>query len=134
MSPYKDPEAQRAYQAGWMAGVRRAWLEANGPCVQCGSWDGLQVDHIDPAQKETHRIWSLAKPKREEELAKCQVLCAACHKEKTRAMLSKPVQHGTESGYSHYRCRCRPCTDAHAAAQRRYKLTGSKAEPKDTAA
>ena len=58
---------------------------ANGPCVKCGCWDldQLEVDHIDPNTKVSHRVWSWSKERRENELAKCQVLCRACHLTKT---------------------------------------------------
>lgn len=80
---YKDPEVQRAYQREWMKRRRDEWIAQNGPCAQCGSQDRLQVDHLDPALKLSHRVWSWAKEKREAELAKCQVLCCSCHHAKT---------------------------------------------------
>lgn len=116
---YKDPKAQSAYQAGWIAGRRNAWLEANGPCKQCGSDEDLELDHIDPAEKVTHRVWTLNKADRDRELAKCQVLCKKCHREKTNAMLRREIQHGTKSGYAHYGCRCEDCTRANTEANRR---------------
>lgn len=83
--PYADPEQQREYQRQWIAKRRAEWLEQHGPCVVCGSWDNLEVDHIDPATKLTHNVWSLGKAKREAELAKCQVLCREHHVEKSTA-------------------------------------------------
>lgn len=94
------------------------WLQANGPCRQCGSTENLELDHIDPTQKVTHHVWSLNKEERERELAKCQVLCKTCHREKTNAMLRKPIVHGTKSGYAHYGCRCADCTRANTDANR----------------
>jgi hypothetical protein len=41
------------------------------------------MDHVDPATKEHHSIWSWRKDRREIELAKCQVLCFECHKQKS---------------------------------------------------
>lgn len=58
---------------------REEWIAANGPCANCGFWGELEVDHIDPAQKENHRIWCWSKERREAELKKCQVLCRFCH-------------------------------------------------------
>lgn len=83
--PYKNKEEQIAYQIAWMRKRREAWLNENGPCVLCGSWIDLEVDHRDPATKVTHRVWSWAQSRREEELAKCQALCKACHEEKSAA-------------------------------------------------
>lgn len=86
--PYKDKARQLAYQNAWLKRRRLEWLKANGPCRSCGAPDNLEVDHVDPATKTSHRIWSLTKAKRELELAKCQPLCRSCHREKTRAYLS----------------------------------------------
>lgn len=80
---YKDPAAQARYQARWAKKHRQEWIAENGPCRFCGSWDRLEVDHIDPTQKVTHAVWSWAPERRDAELAKCQVLCRACHSKKT---------------------------------------------------
>lgn len=87
--PYKDLERQRAFQREAAAKRRAAWLAKNGPCRECGSWNDLEVDHIDPSQKTNHRIWSWSEERRATELAKCQVLCGPCHKAKTVAALEK---------------------------------------------
>ena len=91
---YKDPDKQREYQRNWMARRRSSWLEANGPCVKCGSWDNLEVDHVDPSAKTMHSsaIWSRAKSVQEKELAKCQVLCYSCHKRKSSLDISRAVR------------------------------------------
>lgn len=81
--PYKDPDKQRLFVRTWMADRRRAWLHANGPCKRCGSRQNLRVDHIDPKTKKSHKVWSWSEKRRLEELAKCQVLCLACHRKKT---------------------------------------------------
>ena len=81
--PMATKEAQREYQRTWMAKRRSDWFSENGPCVVCGSWDNLELDHIDPQTKVSHRIWSWAKSRRNAELAKCQVLCTKCHDLKT---------------------------------------------------
>lgn len=81
----------RAYQLKFMARRRAEWISANGPCIECGSWDELEVDHINPTEKmiNPRGVWSLSKEKREAELAKCQVLCRNCHREKTRQQFAK---------------------------------------------
>ena len=92
--PVKRPskpatEKQRESRKSWYRSVvkkRRAdWLKANGPCVQCGSLNDLEVDHIDPATKIHHGVWSWREDRRIAELAKCQVLCSKCHLKKTIA-------------------------------------------------
>lgn len=80
---YKDKEKQREYCRLWTQNRRKKWLSENGPCIKCGSWEKLEIDHIDRTQKWSHKIWSYSEEKRLLELAKCQVLCSDCHKKKT---------------------------------------------------
>jgi hypothetical protein len=65
------------------------WKEWKG-CSACGfkgSHYQLDLDHVDPSTKEcsNHRAyepnWSMKRVK--QELAKCVILCANCHREKT---------------------------------------------------
>jgi hypothetical protein len=69
------------------------WLAENGPCQRCASWEKPTIDHIDPATKDpelrrhgggTQRIWYWSNLRRDRELAKCQVLCEACHRKKSQ--------------------------------------------------
>jgi len=57
------------------------------PCVKCGEANilRLEFDHIDRADKEhtIGRIMNRGLDKLKAEVAKCQVLCANCHAEKT---------------------------------------------------
>lgn len=106
--PYKDPEKQREYQRNRLARTRKAWLKENGPCAICGSDDNLEVDHIDQSKKVDHRVWSWAEHRRLAELAKCQVLCSGCHKEKTAADYLSRIDHGLTM-YEKHRCRCEVC-------------------------
>ena len=117
MRQYKDPEKKREYQRKWMVARRQKWVEDHGPCAVCGSADRLEVDHKDPRQKVTHRVWSWRKDKQAEELAKCQVLCFECHKNKSNKAAAVPIAHGTSVGYNR-KCRCRPCTAAWAGYRR----------------
>lgn len=82
--PMRTPEEQRRYQREWLARRRAAWFAENGPCVDCGSWEELQLDHVDASQKIEHNVWSWAKARRLAELAKCVVRCQPCHWDKTR--------------------------------------------------
>lgn len=79
---------RRGYSRNQRAKLRDAWFAANGPCKGCGSTKNLEVDHIDRTEKSTHRVWHMSREKREKELSKCQVLCRACHRAKTRVQLS----------------------------------------------
>lgn len=82
--PYADREAQRAYQREWCRRRRLEFLDGRW-CVHCGETDTekLEIDHIDPKTKVSHRIWSWSEDRRKAELKKCQVLCHACHETKT---------------------------------------------------
>lgn len=85
--PKRTKEEQREYQVQWLKRRREEWLKENGPCVKCNSWENLEIDHVDPKTKlySVSSLWSLSptNPKRVNELAKCQVLCSPCHKEKS---------------------------------------------------
>lgn len=94
---YKDPDKQREYQRDWMRKRRETWFQKNGPCARCGSQVDLQIDHRNASEKVTHCVWSLSKTAREEELAKCQVLCKECHKKKTAESLDGQYKYGEAS-------------------------------------
>lgn len=130
----RDKLKQKRWQLNDMRQRRQKWLDANGPCRSCGSTDRLEVDHIDPklkAFRNAHSCWSWTPLRREAELAKCQVLCHECHKQKTIEQFKKPVPHGTHSGYSHHGCRCEACRNATAAYNRsRYIPAAMRSEGK----
>ena len=105
--PYKDKEKQREYQRLWSANRRKEWFDANGSCRKCGSSEGLELDHVDPSKKVTHKVWSWTESKRIEELDKCQVLCNKCHKDKTSEQRPE-APHGNDVMYRSG-CRCKEC-------------------------
>lgn len=117
---YVDRDRQRQYQRDRRARLRAEWIAEHGPCVKCGSWDALEIDHIDPAQKSAHisGFWSRRPEVLYAELAKCQVLCKPCHLEKTYAGMAG---HGTERRYHYGRCRCDVCRAGHAARSRAWR-------------
>ncbi len=96
---------------------RRLWLLENGPCKQCGTWDDLQADHVDPATKtvEVDDWWARGGQTLESELAKCQVLCKGCHRRKSilesQERNGGAARHGTYSKYIKG-CRCAACCEA----------------------
>lgn len=114
--PYKDPEKQRAYARQWAANRRKKYT-AGMACVDCGSTENLEMDHRDPAEKTSHRIWSWAEPRLLAELAKCEPRCRDCHH--ARHNQDAP-QHGTEYTYRRG-CRCGECRAANTEKARRYK-------------
>lgn len=79
----KRKEYLNDYQNQWVANRRAKWLQENGLCKVCGSPDNLQMDHIDPKNKITHKVWSRNEEFRSIELKKCQVLCVKCHRLKS---------------------------------------------------
>lgn len=131
----------RAYQRDWLAARRDAWLAATGPCFRCGSWERLEIDHVDPAVKVTAAVWSWAPERRDAELAKCQVLCEDCHRRKTTREAHSSWESSTEphrgpaapgtTGAYRRGCRCVDCCRAQSrykaayrARQQRRKLPG----------
>lgn len=119
--PYKDPEQRREYQRRWIAARREEYL-ADKSCVICGSRDRMEIDHVDRAEKISHRIWSWSRSRLDAELAKCQALCHVHHLEKTVGEMSYPtdVPHGENTRYL-YGCRCIPCCDAHTITKREWR-------------
>lgn len=90
-------EAKREYQRQWVAKRREDYF-ADKNCEECGSTERLELDHKDPKQKVTHRIWSWSRERREAELKKCQILCEGCHKEKTSLYNQEKFSYD-ESGF-----------------------------------
>lgn len=106
--PYKDKRKQLEYQRQWMARRREDFLK-DKVCIFCGSIERLELDHIDPKLKISHKIWSWSFERRVIEIAKCRVLCHTCHKKRSDEQLKRDTPHGTISGYHYRKCRCNPC-------------------------
>ena len=117
--PYKDKDKQRDYQRQWMIKRRATFFEGKS-CVECGSTERLELDHIDPSTKTHHAVWSWSQKRRNAEIAKCQVLCYKCHKIKTSKEQSNPDVHGTRNMYGRG-CRCRPCRNSQRDHIRRWR-------------
>lgn len=120
--PYKDKEKQREYQRQWIASRRKAFFE-NKTCSKCGGLEDLELDHIDPTQKVSHRIWSWSATRRAAEIAKCQILCYPCHLKKTIAMYPD-WEHGTDAMYRKAGCRCPVCKEYSRNAKARWRNNG----------
>jgi hypothetical protein len=120
--PFASQKARSEYQNRWMQERRRNWLLQHGPCVDCGSWRYLEVDHVDPSTKVDHRVWSWSNERREKELAKCVVRCRPCHRKKTAKELGfTSIKHGTYTGYLDHKCRCAICRKFHARQMAGYR-------------
>lgn len=97
-----------------------------GACARCGGAEDLQFDHKDPASKSftIAKLWSVSEGRFWTEITKCQLLCAPCHKEKTRSEQS--VEHGGgASGKKN--CRCTPCRSRKAEYMKTYMKTYERA-------
>jgi 5-methylcytosine-specific restriction endonuclease McrA len=97
-------------------------------CMKCGSTEALQFDHIDPTTKSfeiTARIGSLNvlnDPIFMKELAKCQVLCAPCHRTKSAEEHSARQDVGHGKGLTGKKnCRCELCAPLKTAYHTEYE-------------
>ena len=118
--PYKATERQRAFQGSWVWRRRMAWVLENGPCQVCGSSQDLRVVFKDPKDKvmKVASIWSRKEEDRVRLLAKCQVLCTVCAKDKRK--VERQPEHG-EVGRYDQSCRCPLCREAKRIAMAEYR-------------
>lgn len=113
-------EYMRQYIRAWVDRRKAdALAKLGGKCVACGATEGLQFDHINPAEKfaPIGRLWTASKAMFERELYKCQLLCYVCHQAKTRVnrewyYRADVARHGTLHMYTAYKCRCVGCVKA----------------------
>jgi hypothetical protein len=134
---YKDKKKNRETQAVWYEKHRlevnkavraqrtenraKAITTRGGRCIACGSTANLEFHHRNRKEKETQiaTLWSRSEEFRENELAKCDLLCTECHKTETakeRGYGTAP--HGTLTSYNSYRCRCKICRIAKAQSRK----------------
>lgn len=80
-----------------------------GKCVVCETTQNLELDHINPEEKEftLAQASSFSESRWEAELSKCQLLCSACHKQKH----SSKALCGTMQRYWRG-CKCDLCKKA----------------------
>lgn len=112
----------------YRARLKKIFDFLGGKCVECGTTEGLQVDHVDPAAKSftVTKNWARSWAVLLEELKKCQLLCVTHHKAKTaqeeswqsRTNTPQGVKHGTQHSYTKYKCRCELCVTAKRASYR----------------
>lgn len=99
-----------------------------GKCAKCNTTEDLQFDHVSRALKEftiTAR-WNRGDAELAAELAKCQLLCRLCHRQKTSSEIG--VEHG--GGVSGKRnCPCEPCRARKREYNREWKHRRRAGEP-----
>lgn len=116
-----------SYLRNYMANRRMVRIAAateflGGVCVDCGTDQNLEFDHVDPLTKEfpiasagtisEERFWA--------EVGKCVLRCRPHHQEKTLqdfGYKSARGKHGTISTYRY--CHCEKCK----AAVRKYRAS-----------
>jgi 5-methylcytosine-specific restriction endonuclease McrA len=114
---YKDKNVQKEYQRVWMAKRRSDFFDGK-KCEWCGKTKNLVIHHVNPKNKESHKIWSWCEERRIKELEKCIVLCEKCHME-YHASLLRTKEHGLAM-YGNG-CRCDICTMANRDSKREYR-------------
>jgi 5-methylcytosine-specific restriction endonuclease McrA len=118
-------EAMRVYMLERYRRLRdEAIVRLGGHCVNCGSENSLEFDHIDPSTKEFTIAsgWSTTEERLSAELNKCQLLCSDCHKEKSILESGRRVAKGTHGTVSSYRyCKCELCREANRLYKQNYK-------------
>lgn len=133
-------DRRNTWAAAWV-GQRREQAIAylGGRCARCGSKNRLEFDHKDRATKSftitgnLNRRWEVLV----QELDKCQLLCHDCHRAKTKECgeqgggwnknTTGEIPHGTDSGYTYWKCRCDLCRQARMAYRRAWSERTGKA-------
>lgn len=113
--PYADKTKQIECVRRFKQKRRDDWIASKGgKCAEpsCHATENLQIDHVEPTDKNWTIHWGASVTKLAKELEKCQPLCEAHHKAKTLRERQNLIPHGTRSGYVNHQCRCKPCTDA----------------------
>jgi DNA-binding MarR family transcriptional regulator len=130
--PYKDRDAQRAYQRDWIRRRRADWLAANGPCSKCGTTEDLIAASPKPGKPIPHRVWTYSAKRRDAVLDGCVVLCRSCF----RFHRWPAPEHGTLARYESrvHACRCDACKAARNLSERSRRKRRRARTPEDRAA
>lgn len=127
-------EQMRQYMADRRARIKAEMLaRLGGACVQCGTTETLEFDHVDPATKVFHISGrGLDKPRALllAEVDKCQLLCKPHHVEKTLLERGHTNlgEHGRSSTYRRG-CRCQECRAYSSARHARQRNRSAMVAP-----
>ena len=84
---YKHIEARRKANRAQRAKIALGldWFVESHPCVDCGEGDPivLEFDHTRGTKVDNVRTLTNSRVKAWEELMKCDVVCANCHRRRT---------------------------------------------------
>jgi 5-methylcytosine-specific restriction endonuclease McrA len=118
-------EYMREYKIGYYRRRRDNYIaQLGGVCIECGTPDNLEFDHVDASQKlfDVSQIFNRSDAVIQEELTKCVLRCKIHHLEKTRELDLGAVEHGGgASGKKN--CPCSPCKAKKAEYMAQYYLT-----------
>lgn len=123
-----EPELNKAYLRARYVEQRKEMLDyLGGKCVDCGSTESLEIDHIDWRTKSftVGGLYGLSRlPEVYAEMDKCQLLCREHHAEKTKQDLAEQrrenlnyaeVRHGSKTCWMKTKCRCELCNESRRA-------------------
>ena len=116
MSPILDTEAWRRYQREWIA-KRRAEFFADKACLDRGTTKHLELDRRGSSEQVNHRVWSWSAARREAELAKYDIRCSSCRRNR---LADHQTRHGTRGRYEQG-CRCNACREAKSSRNAQYR-------------
>ena len=108
--PYRNPNDKADRKRRVVSGRKAVYMKE---CAWCKSTEMLELHHVDPNTKVTHRVWDLSEDRIKDELAKCIVLCSSCHKAETARQRRSAMDHGTRTMYD-VGCRCDDCRGANS--------------------
>ena len=106
---------EKSPNATWKAAKRERYIQyLGGKCIDCGSTEKLEFDHVDPSTMSFRIAGNIGRNDLDlmKEIKKCQLLCKKCHVLKTRLERqgSFEIKHGKIGTYVNRKCRCKECT------------------------
>lgn len=121
--PTKTYAARREYLLNrYHERMQMAIRILGGKCVECGTVEQLEIDHIDRKSKRFNmgQVYCRRESVFLTEIAKCQLLCNEHHVAKTLAERGQLPARGTHGTFNSYRyCHCEICRAAVREAGRR---------------